>query len=82
GVQVGSTYFYGDGANSAVRQNGALYVQNANGTGPADINVNNANASGSANAALDVVAGRNIWASNGAVTAAWIHSTGSAQIDG
>ncbi|MDN7631016.1 shufflon system plasmid conjugative transfer pilus tip adhesin PilV [Burkholderia cenocepacia] len=82
GVQVGSTFYYGDGSNSAVRQNGALYVQNAAGTAAADVNVNNMNAAGSANASLDVVAGRNIWASNGAVTAAWLHSTGNLQIDG
>ncbi|RQR11270.1 shufflon system plasmid conjugative transfer pilus tip adhesin PilV [Burkholderia stagnalis] len=81
-VQVGNSYYYGDGSNSAIRQNGALYIQNQAGTGAADVNVANVNASGNANASLDVVAGRNIWASNGAVTAAWMHSTGSAQIDG
>ncbi len=81
-VQVGGSYYYGDSANSAIRQNGALYVQNAAGTAAADVNANNVNASGNANASLDVVAGRNVWASNGAVTAAWVHSTGSAQIDG
>ena len=94
GVQIGSSMFYGDGSNSAVRQNGTLYVQNAAGTAPADVNVNNANASGNVNASgsvnasgnvnasQDLVTGRNLWASNGAVTAAWMHSTGSLQIDG
>ncbi|WP_157721074.1 hypothetical protein [Burkholderia ubonensis] len=93
GVQIGGSLLYGDGSNSAIRQNGALYVQNAAGNAAADINVGNANASGSvnasgnvnaagnANASLDLVAGRNVWASNGAVTASWLHSTGSVQID-
>ncbi|MDN0082471.1 shufflon system plasmid conjugative transfer pilus tip adhesin PilV [Crenobacter sp. SG2305] len=43
GVQVGSSYLYGDAANSALRQNGALYVQNKAGTAAADINVGRAN---------------------------------------
>ncbi|MGF6604525.1 hypothetical protein P3T23_009281 [Paraburkholderia sp. GAS448] len=48
GVQVGSSYYYGDGANSAIRQNGALYVQNLAGTGPADIaSVRNITSTGS-----------------------------------
>lgn len=87
-VQVGSSYYYGDGSNSAIRQNGALYVQNQAATAAADINVGNANATGNVSASgnviasLDVVTARNVWASNGAVTAAWVHSTGNAQVDG
>jgi type II secretory pathway pseudopilin PulG len=37
GIQVGSSLFYGDNTNSAVRQNGTLYVQNGAGTGAASV---------------------------------------------
>lgn len=30
-LQIGSSYYYGDGTNSAIRQNGYLYVQNPSG---------------------------------------------------
>lgn len=82
GVQVGNSYYYGDGANSAIRQSGGLYIQNQAGTGPADIaSVGNVNAAGTVTAATVTSTG-NIWASNGTVTAAAIHSTGNEQIDG
>ncbi|WP_185646294.1 shufflon system plasmid conjugative transfer pilus tip adhesin PilV [Burkholderia stagnalis] len=74
-VQVGNSYYYGDGANSAIRQNGALYVQNAAGTAAADVNAQSVNASLDVNAARSVAAG-------GSVTSPYIHSTGSAQVDG
>jgi type II secretory pathway pseudopilin PulG len=35
GVQIGSSFYYGDNTNSAIRQNGTLYVQNQGGTGAA-----------------------------------------------
>jgi hypothetical protein len=82
GIQVGSSYYYGDGSNSAIRQNGALYIQNQAGTAAADIaSVGNVTSSGQVTATT-VVANGNIWASNGTVTAAAIHSTGNAQVDG
>lgn len=31
-LQVGNSYYYGDGVNSAIRQSGGLYVQNQSGT--------------------------------------------------
>lgn len=40
GVQVGSSYFYGDGSNSAIRQNGMLYVQQQNGAGATNVSAN------------------------------------------
>lgn len=81
-VQVGSTYYYGDGSNSAIRQNGGLYIQNQAGTAAADIaSVGNINSSGQVTATT-VVANGNIWASNGTVTAAAMHSTGNLQVDG
>lgn len=88
GVQVGSTYFYGDTENSAIRQNGALYIQNQAGSGAADIaQVGNITSSANVSVAGQVTAGTvvsngNIWASNGTVTAAAVHSTGNAQVDG
>lgn len=40
-LNVGNSVFYGDGANSAVRQDGAFYVQNRAGTGGADLSAQN-----------------------------------------
>lgn len=50
---VGSSYFYGDSANSAIRQNGALYVQNQAGSAYADaylgrVNINTVGTVGAA----------------------------------
>jgi type II secretory pathway pseudopilin PulG len=82
GVQVGSSFYYGDGANSAIRQSGALYIQNQAGSGAADIaEVGNVTAGGQVTAGT-VVSNGNIWASNGTVTAAAMHSTGNEQVDG
>lgn len=51
GVQIGSSFLYGDGTNSAIRQSGALYVQNQAGTGNADIGgVGNIRSSGTVSA--------------------------------
>ncbi|MDR8931806.1 hypothetical protein FEP68_04518 [Burkholderia multivorans] len=60
-VQVGNSYYYGDGANSAIRQNGALYVQNTAGTAAADVNAASVNASANVNAS------GSMW-SNGQIT--------------
>lgn len=52
GVQVGSSYLYGDTTITALRQNGGLYVQNQAGTAAAPINeVGNINSSGTVTAA-------------------------------
>ena len=52
GVQVGSSYYYGDTANSAIRQNGGLYIQNQAGNAAAPINeVGNINSNGTVTAA-------------------------------
>jgi hypothetical protein len=62
GVQIGSSFLYGDGSNSAIRQSGALYVQNQAGTANADIGgVGNIHSSGTVSA-LSVVtaAGGNV----------------------
>ncbi|CAB3755871.1 shufflon system plasmid conjugative transfer pilus tip adhesin PilV [Paraburkholderia humisilvae] len=68
-VQVGNSFYAADTANSFIRQNGSLSVQNLAGA-PADVN------------AREVIAAGNLWASNGTVTAAFMHSTGSLQVDG
>ena len=36
-LQIGSNYYYGDGSNAAVRTPGSFYIQNQNGSGPAQI---------------------------------------------
>lgn len=66
-VQIGSSFLYGDGTNSAIRQSGALYVQNSAGTAAADVNAGNVNASASVNATSNVNASGSMW-SNGQIT--------------
>lgn len=48
-VQVGNSYLYGDGANTAVRQSGALYVQHADGSAADIAQVGNITSTGSLN---------------------------------
>lgn len=43
-LQVGNSYYYGDGVNSAVRQNGTFYVQNLSGTAAANLGAYDINA--------------------------------------
>ncbi|MCA7889717.1 shufflon system plasmid conjugative transfer pilus tip adhesin PilV [Burkholderia contaminans] len=80
-VQVGSSYLYGDGSNSALRQNGALYVQNQAGTGAAPINSGTANVSGDVNASGNANIAGNVTA-GGSVQGSYLRSTGNAQVDG
>uniref|UniRef100_UPI000846C44F shufflon system plasmid conjugative transfer pilus tip adhesin PilV n=1 Tax=Burkholderia cenocepacia TaxID=95486 RepID=UPI000846C44F len=80
-VQVGNSYYYGDGANSAIRQSGALYVQNQAGTGSAPINSGTANISGDVNASGNANIGGNVTA-GGSVQGSYLRSTGNAQVDG
>ena len=93
GVQIGSSLFYGDTANSAIRQNGALFVQNQAGTAAAPINTGTAsvsgdvNASGSFNAAGNVTAGGSASISGnitagGVIQGGLLFSTGNAQVNG
>ncbi|PYE22857.1 shufflon protein [Paraburkholderia silvatlantica] len=81
GVQIGNSYYYGDGSNSAIRQNGALYVQNQAGTAAAPINSGTVNVSGDVNASGNVNADGSFTA-GGAVQGSYLHSTGNAQVDG
>lgn len=73
GVQIGSSYYYGDGTNSAIRQNGALYVQNQAGTAAAPINSGTASisgdvdTSGNANISGNVTAGGSVTVNGGNV---------------
>lgn len=61
-VQVGNSFVYGDTVNSAIRQSGALYIQNVAGTAAADIaQVGNVNSSGTVSAqAIVTPAGANV----------------------
>ncbi|MCA8197402.1 shufflon system plasmid conjugative transfer pilus tip adhesin PilV, partial [Burkholderia vietnamiensis] len=81
GVQIGSGYLYCDSANCAVRQNGALYIQNVAGTAAADVNAGSVNASGNVNSSGSVSAAGNVVA-NGTVQGGFVYSTGSAQVNG
>ncbi|MHB1678776.1 MAG: shufflon system plasmid conjugative transfer pilus tip adhesin PilV, partial [Sulfuriferula sp.] len=57
-LQIGSNYYYGDGSNAAVRTPGGFYVQNQNGSGPADIaEVNNVQSFGRIGAAGEPATG-------------------------
>ena len=60
----GGAVYYGDSVNAAVRTNGALYVQNTAGTGPAPINTGAANVTGNATVSGFVQAGNVAWARN------------------
>lgn len=59
GVQVGSSYLYGDSTNSAIRQNGSLNVQNQAGTAAATLNAGNINSAGNVTATGTITAGGN-----------------------
>ena len=77
-LQIGSNYYYGDSSNAAVRTPGSFYIQNQNGSGPAQIaEVSNVwgsgelqggyiNSTGNVNAqnALTVNGGSAWWANN------------------
>jgi hypothetical protein len=74
-LQVGNSFFYGDPSNSAIRQNGGLYIQNLAGTGPAPIaQVSDINSSGTVTAV-----GAQI---NGNANVAGTASMGTANIGG
>jgi hypothetical protein len=59
GVQVGSSYLYGDSTNSAIRQNGSLYVQNQAGTAAAPVIAGDVTAYGNVAATGTITAGGN-----------------------
>ncbi len=80
-VQVGSSFLYGDSSNTALRQSGAVFLQNSTGTAWADLNAGNVNAAASMNASLDMNAARSVTAGS-SVTSPYMHSTGNSQVDG
>jgi hypothetical protein len=57
GVQIGSSFYYGDTANSAIRQSGALFIQNLAGTAAANLNVGSVAATGNITATGSFSAG-------------------------
>ena len=76
-MQIGSSYYYGDSTNSAIRQNGTLYIQNQAGTASAGLNAGNT----AVNGQLDVTG--NINSNGGSVYAAgevtagdWLRTNG------
>ncbi|MBJ9686542.1 shufflon system plasmid conjugative transfer pilus tip adhesin PilV [Burkholderia vietnamiensis] len=81
-VQVGNSSYYGDGANSAIRQNGALYVQNAAGTAAADVNTASVNASANVNASLDVNASRDVNAGGSVTSGSRLYVNEYVQVNG
>jgi hypothetical protein len=81
GVQIGSSYYYGDGTNSAIRQNGALFVQNQAGTAAAPINSGTASITGDVDATGNANVNGNVTA-GGSVQGSYLYSTGDAQVDG
>lgn len=73
-MQVGSSYYYGDGSNSAIRQNGGLYVQTPSG-GSAPINqVGNISSEGSLNASGDINAGNTVGGYNVVATESYANN--------
>ena len=81
GVQIGSSYYYGDGTNSAIRQNGALFVQNQAGTAAAPINSGTASITGDVDATGNANVNGNVTA-GGSVQGSYLYSTGNAQVNG
>ena len=55
-LQVGNSYYYGDGANSAIRQNGSLYLQHMDGSAADIASVGNITSTGSVSAAGNITA--------------------------
>lgn len=89
-LQIGSSYYYGDASNAAVRTPGGFYIQNQTGSGAADISeVNNVwgsgelqggyvNSTGNVNAQNALTAGGGFTAqSNGYTTVADTLTVGS-----
>ncbi|MGG5543211.1 shufflon system plasmid conjugative transfer pilus tip adhesin PilV [Burkholderia vietnamiensis] len=81
-VQVGNTYLYGDGSNTALRQSGALYVQNVAGTAAADVNAASINASANVNASFDVNAARGLNAGGSVTSGSRLYANEYVQING
>jgi Bacterial shufflon protein, N-terminal constant region len=82
-VQVGNSYFYGDSGNTALRQNGAVYIQNLAGSGPADIaSVGNINSAGTVTAAGNVNASGSVNANGYVWTAGNLNANGSVVVNG
>ncbi|MCA8290026.1 shufflon system plasmid conjugative transfer pilus tip adhesin PilV [Burkholderia vietnamiensis] len=81
-VQVGNSYLYGDGSNTALRQSGALYVQNVSGTAPADVNAASVNASANVNASLDVNAARGVNAGGSVTSGSRLYANEYVQVNG
>lgn len=76
-LKIGDSYYYGDSSNSAIRQNGQLYVQHHNGS-PAGIDTGSVTANGNVSATGSVTAKNNVIA-NGTVQGGYVYSTGSVQ---
>lgn len=62
-LAVGSAVFYGDGANSAIRQPGSLYIQHLDGSSADIAEVGNIGATGNINAAGNIHANGDVSAS-------------------
>jgi hypothetical protein len=67
GVKVGSSYLYGDSANTAVRQSGGFYVQNTAGTGYEPVYAGAITANGAVSATGEISSDSTITAT-GAIT--------------
>ena len=75
GVQVGSSYLYGDSTNSAIRQNGTFFVQNQAGTAPAPMSVGTITSGGDINASGNITAGGNLQVNGSAVVSGNVTAT-------
>ena len=80
GVQIGSSYYYGDTANSAVRQSGTFFVQTLAGAA-APMNVGNI-ASGSISAGGNITATGSFSAGGTATVGSNLQVNGSATVNG
>lgn len=77
GVQIGSSNFYGDIANSAIRQNGTLYIQNQAGTAPAALNTGNTAVQGQIDATGSINSnGGSVYAAGEVTAGNWLRTNG------
>jgi len=82
GVVIGSSTFYGDANDTAIKQNGTLYVQNQAGTAPGPINTGTATVTGDADVSGTITVGGNVTATGAVTSGGLLTAQGQIQING
>lgn len=82
GVVIGNSNFYGDANDTAIRQNGTLYVQNQAGTAPGPINSGTVTVAGDADVSGNVTVGGDVGATGAVTSGGLLTAQGQIQING